>query len=545
MQALNYQLSGTTPRPQKLPSVKVDHNVSPALKLSAFYSYVGGSGQTSTDGLPTNITTAGFNTSRSSTARLNVDDSLRPSMLLHFGVGYVNTIVTKFEFPDLQKFDQKGQLGLTGAITNGFPQTSGLGNFSASGAPIGGMTPNFGSTYHQEPDTGEFTSSASLSWVKQSHTFKFGGSMHTRMEAFNQCQGGWGVYVFSGAQTGQPFGAGGVTLATTNGSPGLGFASFLLGMPNSVTVSPCTSVNWHDRAIAGYAQDNWKVTRRLTVELGTRYDLQNPPVEDRNRISSFSPTTPNPSAGNLPGAVLYQGYGPNTCNCDNLLTRYKFAFAPRIGVAYQLTPRTVIRAGWGFFFGAPDTFAASAPQSPSAGTGYDTITFSATRSGASALPNGLAGRTSRRYVAVLFDAAQAGSSSDDESDYGSEQPEYAHVLRSGSWPSAAREPIQCRVAAGGDPWNDDGGGVCGQPRRLASGLTLFVQLRDSGDPGGAWPESLQAVRFDASEFADRLGGGQGGRLFAAVRELPADHDADQRPASVPTVRRHHAYIVDR
>jgi hypothetical protein len=391
LQALNYQLSGTTPRPQNLPSVKIDQNVSPTLKLSAFYSYVGGSGQTSTDGLPSNITTAGFNTSRSSTARLNVDHTLRPSMLLHFGVGYVNTIVTKFEFPDLQTFDQKTQLGLTGAITNGFPQMSGLGNFSASGAPIGGMTPNFGSTYHQEPDTDEFTSSVSLSWVKGPHTYKFGGSMHTRMEAFNQCQGGWGVYAFSAAQTGQPFGAGGVTLATTNGSPGLGFASFLLGMPNSATLSPCTSVNWHDRALAAYAQDNWKVTRRLTLELGLRYDLQNPPVEDRNRISSFARTTPNPSAGNLAGAVLYQGHGPYTCNCDNLLTLYKYAFAPRIGIAYQLTPKTVVRAGWGFFFGAPDTFAGSAPQSPSAGTGYDTITFSATRAGASALPNGLAG----------------------------------------------------------------------------------------------------------------------------------------------------------
>jgi hypothetical protein len=128
-----------------------------------------------------------------------------------------------------------------------------------------------------------------------------------------------------------------------------------------------------------------------TVALGIRYDLQNPPLEDRNRISSFSPSTPNPSAGNLPGAVLYQGYGPYTCNCGNLLNLYKFAFAPRIGVARQITPKTVIRAGWGFFFGAPDTFSASAPQSPSAGTGYDTITFSATRSGASALPNGLQG----------------------------------------------------------------------------------------------------------------------------------------------------------
>ena len=108
------------------------------------------------------------------------------------------------------------------------------------------------------------------------------------------------------------------TLATTNGNPGLGYASFLLGLPNSATVSPCTSVNWHDRAIAVYAQDNWKMTRRLTLDMGLRYDLQNPPMEDRNRISSFSPTTPNPSAGDLPGAVLYQGYGPGTCNCDNL-----------------------------------------------------------------------------------------------------------------------------------------------------------------------------------------------------------------------------------
>ena len=89
----------------------------------------------------------------------------------------------------MQTFDQKGQLGLTGAITNGFPQMSGLGNFSASGAPIGGMTSNFGSTYHQEPDTGEFTSSASLSWVKGSHTFKFGGSMHTRMEGVQPVPG--------------------------------------------------------------------------------------------------------------------------------------------------------------------------------------------------------------------------------------------------------------------------------------------------------------------------------------------------------------------
>ncbi len=189
------------------------------------------------------------------------------------------------------------------------------------------------------------------------------------MEAFNECQGGWGAYGFSAAQTGQPFGAGGVTLATTNGSPGLGYASFLLGLPNSVTVIPCTSVNWHDRGLAAYAQDNWKVTRKFTLDLGLRYDLQVPPLEDRNRISSFSPTLPNPSAGNLPGAVLYQGFGPDTCNCGNLLNLYKFAFGPRLGAAYQLDPKTAAGSGWGFFYGAPSTFSPPAPRRLRAGNG--------------------------------------------------------------------------------------------------------------------------------------------------------------------------------
>jgi hypothetical protein len=391
LQALNFQLSGTTPRPQNLPSIKVDHNFSPKLKLSTFYSFVGGSGQTSTDGLPTNITISGFNHSSSSTTRVNVDDTLRPSMLLHLGAGYVNTQVSKLSFPDVANFDQQSKLGLSGAIYPGFPQISGAGNLSASGAPIGGMVQNFGSNFNQYVNTGEFSSSAALSWIKGSHSYKFGSSAYTRMEGFNQCQGGWGNYAFSAAQTGQPFGAGGVTLATTNGVPGLGYASFLLGLPNSASIAPCTSVNWHDRGLAFYAQDNWKLTRTLTLDIGLRYDLQNPPIEDRNRISSFSPTTPNPSAGNLPGAVLYQGFGPATCNCDSLLNLYKYALGPRVGAAYQINSKTVVRAAWGFFYGGPQTFLASAPQAPGAGTGYDTITFSSPRAGATALPNGLAG----------------------------------------------------------------------------------------------------------------------------------------------------------
>ena len=116
LQALNFQLGKNSPRPQNLPSIKVDHNFSPGLKLSAFYSYVGGSGATSTDGLPENITTSGLNTQKSSTSRLNMDGWLRPTLLWHVGVGYVKTLVTKYPYPNVGDFDQVSKLGLKGAV---------------------------------------------------------------------------------------------------------------------------------------------------------------------------------------------------------------------------------------------------------------------------------------------------------------------------------------------------------------------------------------------------------------------------------------------
>ena len=350
---------------------------------------MGGSGQTSTDGLPANITTAGLNTSASSTARVNVDKTISPSTLLHLGVGYVNAQVTKFQFPEVENFDQVSQLGLTGAIVQAFPQITGLGNTSASGAPIGGMRHNVGANYHQAVNTGEFTSSASLSWVNGSHTYKFGGSMLTRMEGFTQCQGGWGNYAFSAVQTGQPFGAGGVTLTTTNGSPGLDYASFLLGLPNQrdgVALQQRELARPGDcRLRSGQLESDPEADGRFGPALRFAESAHRRP-EPRQLVL---PTLPNPSAGRLPGAVLFQGFGQGTCNCNNIFERYNYAFGPRIGVAYQLNSKTVIRAGWGFFFGAPALFSPSTPQFPGAGTGYDSISFTSTRSGASALPAGL------------------------------------------------------------------------------------------------------------------------------------------------------------
>src|SRR5207248_11154287 len=61
------------------------------------------------------------------------------------------------------------------------------------------------------------------------------------------------------------------------------------------------------------------------------------------------PTTPNPSAGGLPGAVIFEGSGSGRCNCD-FAKDYPYAFQPRLGAAYQLSSKTVLRAGAGIVY---------------------------------------------------------------------------------------------------------------------------------------------------------------------------------------------------
>jgi hypothetical protein len=88
------------------------------------------------------------------------------------------------------------------------------------------------------------------------------------------------------------------------------------------------------------------VTRKLTIDYGLRYDFSTYLREQHGFYGIFSPSTPNPSAGGLPGAVIYEGYGGGRCNCE-FAHNYPFAFGPRLGLAYQITSKTVLRIGAG------------------------------------------------------------------------------------------------------------------------------------------------------------------------------------------------------
>ncbi len=148
---------------------------------------------------------------------------------------------------------------------------------------------------------------------------------------------------------------------------GQGLASFLLGLPTTGQIDRNASQAQQNKYVALFVQDDWKVSRKLTVNLGMRYELELPTTERFNRENrGFAFSTPNPieaaaqanyaknpipqipaAAFQTLGGILFAGANGvprGLWNTDGL------TFAPRAGLAYQLDSKTVVRAGYGIFW---------------------------------------------------------------------------------------------------------------------------------------------------------------------------------------------------
>jgi hypothetical protein len=151
-------------------------------------------------------------------------------------------------------------------------------------------------------------------------------------------------------------------------SAGNSFASFLLGTgsQDNVLIQGWKNVASQSFYYAGYAQDDWKVSQKLTLNLGLRYDLDTPRTERYDRMNYFDPEAPSPLANSVPelpnlrGGVVFVGVNGES---RQQYQRDTNNLAPRVGLAYQLNQKTVIRAGYAHLFG-PSNQAAQGTVGP-------------------------------------------------------------------------------------------------------------------------------------------------------------------------------------
>ena len=333
-----------------IPSIKIDHNISAKDKLSFYYSENNTESQISgplgnQDGLPQEIGGYRGTFIPTYTERLNYDRTLTPTLLLHLGGGYYHT-----SFSDRAPFLKFNQslLGLQGFIqARQFPSFTGLncdGPPTAFGCPttLGGMQ-NVGTagqgqslSYEEKPSF-----NGNLTWVKGKHTYKAGIEMYLEQDYSGSISG---VTMATGVgPTGDPF----TPSASLAGySTGFGFASFLLGDYTGTTQTPYRDPREGQQVWGMFVQDSWKVTRKLTVDYGIRYDLDTAEHEQYGRIAQLNPSAANTNAGGRLGTFQYA----QTCGCSFYKNAYPYALGPRIGVAYQIDPKTVFRAGWGLVY---------------------------------------------------------------------------------------------------------------------------------------------------------------------------------------------------
>ncbi|HEV8131113.1 MAG TPA: TonB-dependent receptor, partial [Acidobacteriota bacterium] len=128
------------------------------------------------------------------------------------------------------------------------------------------------------------------------------------------------------------------TLTFDGNRTGVGYADFLLGYPSQVQLTNLDVVDARFKMFAGFFQDDWKITPKLTANLGLRYDFATWPYEAADRMTNLDPVTG-------------QRFTPANSGVGRSLVKSdKNDFAPRIGLAYQATSNTVVRAGYGRFY---------------------------------------------------------------------------------------------------------------------------------------------------------------------------------------------------
>ena len=326
---------------------KVDASLSDKHRMFGFFAdghyttnFTGSLNQTGVGVLPEPYTQARIVEENVKMAQFHDTYTFKPSLLNQFSYAF-NRIWIPLQNPTTAG-DYPTKAGIKGlpntVVAATFPDIS----FTGTNSP-GGWQGTNAHYYNEAANT--FTAQDNLMWIKGRHSMVFGFQFQALQDNENFALNA--VFNFNSAQT-QGYNATGALLTAT----GNAYASYLLGAMNSSSVNQNsigeTGGRYKDYAL--YFQDDFKLSSRLTLNLGLRWDIWGPFYEVNNLMSFFNPNLANPAAGGHLGALQFAGNGADSCNCkDPVNTHYK-NFGPRIGAAYRVNDKTVVRAGYSIMY---------------------------------------------------------------------------------------------------------------------------------------------------------------------------------------------------
>jgi hypothetical protein len=356
----NWVATGATVNPNNQFDIKIDYRISEKNLLSGRYS------QDTTSNTPYNCfknftDPCGSGPNNSSSHLFAIDDTetFSPTLILTSTLGFTRGATLIDAYNESLNSNPLGTLGFPSYLgTNGFlgvPAIAINDYYSASYTSIG-QDP-YGN-YRQGQDTGQLTEL--LTKIHGNHELKFGFEGRIHQQNYIQTNAPLGIFSFNALGSSQ------CPIPDITQCGGDSMASFMMGQISTgapygstyeIQFQPATQSFQY----AGYVQDNWKLTPRLTLNLGLRYDVNTPRTERYNRMNWFNPdavspinggsiTYPDPITGNtvtrpLLGGEVFASPSIRT----NWVTDWK-DIQPRVGFSFQYDPKTVVRGGYGIYY---------------------------------------------------------------------------------------------------------------------------------------------------------------------------------------------------
>ena len=342
-------------------NLKIDYNLTPNQRISGIYTHgkrtQPGFYREVSSGVPQSALPLPYTDTRlveeiPSVIQLKHNWSISSNLVNTFSFGKQRLFVPLTTATSADKWSTKsGIRGLpAGDASDAFLEAT----FTGTNSPSGWRGVN---SRDFEDDLRNTTIQDTLLWVHGKHSFKFGGQYQMTKDIFKQDDtGSLFIAAFNSNQT-AGFNANSSTLTSNTGNA---YASYLLGAMSNTgttvledTVAGVTPTTGQYYAYSTWAADDWKINKRLTLNLGVRYDIMLPYREKDDFFSYLDPNLPNPAVGGRPGVLRFGGsHAPSaiSCGCSRIVNTYHGAVGPRLGFAYTLNDKTVLRGGYGIMY---------------------------------------------------------------------------------------------------------------------------------------------------------------------------------------------------